>query len=222
MVHESLLLQGLEDVGGVARVKESFAPDGGAEREHNAMCGSLGFGAIHYSLIVNLRPRRVLVIGSRHGYIPAIVGVALKFCAAGTVDFVDANYSDAVHGFEAAYGGVGNWHGDAIDKFAPLKLGEHLRVHVMRSSEFFEQCDSTFEYIYLDGDHSYEGCRFDFEHAIAHAEDGALIAMHDVAVTDPGFGVQRVFAELDEPSYGKILLPAWPGLGIVQVRRARG
>jgi len=48
------------------------------------------------------------------------------------------------------------------------------------------------------------------------ATDGALIVLHDVAVKQPGFGVHQLFAELDERSYSKILIPAWPGLGIVQ------
>jgi hypothetical protein len=212
-------LLGLEDPAAVSRVKEYFAPDGAAEREHNATSGSLGFGAIHYSLVANLKPRRALVIGSRHGYIPAVIALALKGNGGGTVDFVDANYSDAVHGFDAAYGGVGYWEGRARERFAPLGLDEHVSMHVMRSSEFFGTCEAVFQYVYLDGDHSYEGCRFDFEHAAAHTEDGGLIVLHDVCVIDPRFGVQRVFAELDGRRYGKILVPAWPGLGIVQVRK---
>jgi hypothetical protein len=213
-------LFGLEDPVAVSRVKEHFAPDGGAEREHNATSGSLGFGAIHYGLVANLKPSHALVIGSRHGYIPAIIALALKFNRRGTLDFVDANYSDAVQGFDTAYGGVGHWAGTARERFAPLELDEYVNVHVMRSSEFFATYDAVFQYVYLDGDHSYEGCRRDFEHAAARTEDGGLILLHDVCVTDVGFGVQRVFAELDGRRYGKILVPAWPGIGIVQVAPA--
>src|ERR1043166_8948715 len=148
MNHPSTALPGLEDLAVVSRVKEYFAPDGAAEREHNAVSGSLGFGAIHYSLVANLKPRRVLVIGSRHGYIPAVIALTLKFNGGGTVDFVDANYSDEVHGFGAAYGGVGNWDGEARDRFAPFGLDEHVKVHVMRSSEFFGKCEAAFQYVY--------------------------------------------------------------------------
>ena len=84
------------------------------------------------------------------------------------------------------------------------------------ASDFFAACKSKYGYIYLDGNHSYEGCRFDFEESLKVATDGALIVLHDVAVTQPGFGVNQLFAELDESHYSKILIPAWPGLGIVQ------
>jgi hypothetical protein len=214
-------LQAFEDATVVSRVKEWFAPDGAAEREHNATAASLGFGAIHYGLVANLKPSRALVVGSRHGYIPAIIALTMKMNGNGTVDFVDANYSDAVHGFGAAYGGVGRWDAGAGDTFAAFGLGAQINVHIMRSSDFFDTCACTFQYVYLDGDHSYEGCRFDFEQAAARTEDGGLIVLHDVCVTDPAFGVGRLFAELDQRRYGTVLVPSWPGLGIVQLKGRR-
>jgi hypothetical protein len=209
---------GLENPDVVARVRRHYAPDGAAAREHNAREGSLGFGAIHYALVINLRPERVLVIGSRHGYIPATIAVALKFNGTGVLDFVDANYSDAVDGFGTAYGGVGHWHGDSAKSFEPLHLRGNVRVHIMRSSEFFSGCDARYGYIYLDGDHSYDGCRYDLEHAVARAEEGAIIAVHDVSVAAAPFGVGRLFAELDDRRFGKVVIGAWPGLGLLQVR----
>ena len=92
----------LEDPALVNFLKSTFAPEGGAEREHNAAEGCLGFGSLHYALIRNLRPRRVLVIGSRYGFVPAIAGLALRANGGGTVDFVDANYDDGDDGFEVA------------------------------------------------------------------------------------------------------------------------
>jgi len=209
----------LEDQSVLSKLKEAFAPDGAAEREHNAQAGSAGFGLIHYSLVTNLRPQRVLAIGSRHGYVPSILALALKANGFGTIDFVDANYSDAIHGEGVAYGGVENWTGDPGDKFSCFGLKEVITVHIQRSSEFFSQCQSKYGYIYLDGDHSYDGSRHDFERSEKVARDDALIVLHDVAVSQAGFGVKRLFAELDQNLYDKILIPAWPGLGIVQRKR---
>ncbi len=216
MIEEGTQTFRLEDQLVLSKIKESFAPDGAAEREHNAQPDSAGFGSIHYSLVTNLRPERVLVIGSRHGYVPSILALALKANGSGTIDFVDANYSDIHHGEDVAFGGVENWHGDPAEKFSCFGLKEVIKIHIQRSAEFFSQCQSTYGYIYLDGDHSYEGSRYDFEHSLEIADAGALILLHDVAVTQPGFGVHRLFAELEENSYNKILIPAWPGLGIVQ------
>jgi hypothetical protein len=76
----------LEDPAIVRGLKTHFAPDGAAEREHNAHSATLGFGAIHYSLVINLKPRRLLVIGSRHGYIPATMAIGLRVLGAGSLD----------------------------------------------------------------------------------------------------------------------------------------
>jgi len=208
--------QTLEDQSVLSKLKEAFAPDGAAEREHNARPDSAGFGLIHYSLVTNLRPEKVLVIGSRHGYVPSMLALALKANGFGTIDFVDANYSDVKDGEQIAFGGVENWHGDAAEKFACFGLREVIHIHIQRSSEFFANCDTKYGYIYLDGNHSYEGCRYDFEQSLAIAEPGALIVLHDVAVVQPTFGVNRLFTELEENLNNKILIPAWPGLGIIQ------
>lgn len=206
----------LEDQSVLSKLKETFAPDGAAEREHNARPDSAGFGLIHYGLVANLRPERVLVIGSRHGYVPSILALALKANGSGTIDFVDANYSDSKHGEQIAFGGVENWHGDASEKFSSFGLKDIMKFYIQRSSEFFSQCDCKYDYVYLDGDHSYEGCRYDFEQSLKITTSEALVLLHDVAVIQPGFGVNRLFAELEENRYNKILIPAWPGLGIVQ------
>lgn len=208
----------LEDQSVLSQIKESFAPDGAAEREHNARPDSAGFGLIHYSLVTNLRPQRVLAIGSRHGYVPSILALALKANGSGAIDFVDANYSDATHGVEVAFGGVENWTGNPAEKFSFFGLNDVITVHIQRSSQFFSECQSQYGYIYLDGDHSYDGSRYDFEQSLDVAGAGALIVLHDAAVSQPGFGVNRLFAELDENLYNKILIPAWPGLGIVSTK----
>ena len=199
----------------VARIKALLAPDGGADREHNARDGSLGFGLIHYALVTNLRPKRALVIGSRYGFVPGIVALAMQANGGGGVDFVDANYDDAVDGFERGYGGVGHW-ARGTGGFKALAVSDTVSVHIMRSEEFFDCCDETYGYVYLDGDHGYDGCHHDLEHSLAMLDRGGIVTLHDVLVDAPEFGVRRVFAELPSDVYDKFAIPIWPGLGIVQ------
>lgn len=206
----------LEHLPSVRMLKDMFAPDGGAEREHNAGADTLGFGSIHYSLVTNLRPARALVVGSRYGFIPCIVALAQHANGQGELDFVDANYDDSVDRFEVAFGGVGYWGGGTHEVFHKMGLQDIVHVHIMRTDEFFPQCPSRYDYIYLDGDHSYEGCKYDFEQADRLAAPGAMILMHDVMVTQAEFGVARLFEELDPTRYNKLVIARWPGLGLVQ------
>lgn len=210
---------GLENPELVKRIKALLAPDGGAEREHNARDGSLGFGLLHYALVSNIRPQHALVIGSRYGYVPGIIALAMQANGGGRVDFVDANYDDTVDGFERAYGGVGHW-GQGVGGFDALALADVVSIYVMRSEQFFDQCIDTYGYVYLDGDHGYEGCRYDLQQALARLEAGGIVAMHDVLVDAAEFGVQQAFAELPVEHFQKLTIPIWPGLGIVQPRQA--
>ncbi len=201
----------------VSRIKDLFAPDGGAEREHNARPGTLGFGLIHYALVRNLKPIHALAIGSRYGYIPSIISMALKENGQGCLDFVDANYDDVQNGFAKAFGGTGSWI-DGGDRFTALGLQDVVKMHVMRSEEFFQRCDKSYDYIYLDADHSYLGCQFDLGAALRVAAPAALITLHDILVSGEPFGVDRVFSELDSRSFNVMIIPVWPGLGIIQRR----
>ena len=207
----------LHDPEGVRAFKERFAPDGGAEREHNASRDDLGFGAIHHSLVTNVRPRRALVIGSRYGFVPGIVGLAMLTNGSGEVDFVDANFSDGEHGFQVAFGGVGHWTEEACKEFLAAGLQDIVHVHVMTSEQFFDACRETYDYVYLDGNHSYEGCKFDFERAVRCCTPGATILLHDVLVSD-GKLIQfriRFWHEIDE---ARIQAAGSYGFQLVQTR----
>jgi len=68
--------------------------------------GNLGYGFIHYALIRNLKPERVLCIGSGRGFIPAVCALACKENRRGVVDFVDAGYGK---GHPKSWGGDGFW-----------------------------------------------------------------------------------------------------------------
>lgn len=70
----------------------------------------------------------------------------------------------------------------------------------------------TFDVIYIDGDHSYEGVKQDIAFALAHAAPNALILMHDVLA--PQFpGVRQAFDEIPYPK--EIRHGSW-GLAVIQ------
>jgi predicted O-methyltransferase YrrM len=56
--------------------------------------------------------------------------------------------------------------------------------------------DGQLDLLFIDGDHSYEGCRSDALAWLPHLKPGGIIVMHDY---DWAEGVQRVVAELIRP-----------------------
>ena len=72
--------------------------------------GDIGYGWLHYSLIRIIKPKRVLCIGSRYGFIPAVCALACRDNGFGMVDFVDAGYAMEDHPDPMEHwGGVGWW-----------------------------------------------------------------------------------------------------------------
>src|SRR3989344_7950303 len=120
----------------------------------------LGYGWIHYGLIRAIRPRRILCVGSRHGFVPAVLAQACKDNSKGQIDFVDPGYGAEDNN---RWTGVGYWKTkEGKDSFKTFELDGWVRLYVMESIEFAKKFKKRkYEYIYIDGDHSYKGVSLD-------------------------------------------------------------
>jgi predicted O-methyltransferase YrrM len=184
--------------------------------------GDLGYGLIHYSLIRLIKPKRVLCVGSRYGYIPAICALACKDNKQGVVDFVDAAYDQTTGEDENHWGGVGFWKTQkGKDHFRKFGLQKHVKLHVMTTAEFKKKYPKRrWGYIHIDGDHSYKGVKFDFQSFWPKLLGGGFLALHDIFTKDLGgleYGVEKLWQELKkEKKHNCMEFPGECGLGIVQ------
>ncbi len=178
--------------------------------------GNLGFGFIHHAIIRVLKPKRVLCIGSGRGFIPAICALACKENQIGFVDFVDAGY-DKTH--PMAWGGDGYWiKNDPRKHFSLLGLSDWIQTHVMTSGEFAKKYSRRkYSYIYIDGDHSYEGVKLDYGLFWPRLGKGGFMVFHDITARGGGifgFGVWKFWQEIKNNH--KIFFPLRiSGLGIL-------
>jgi MMP 1-O-methyltransferase len=105
--------------------------------------------------------------------------------------------------------------------------GPHIKWHIARSQDVGRTWQGPeVDFVFIDGDHSAEGCREDWEVWHPHVRAGGAIAFHDARHGAPdGFGsigVTAVVDELfrtDEPPAGWSLETEVDGL--VAVRRSR-
>lgn len=79
--------------------------------------------------------------------------------------------------------------------------------------------DIKFDLMFIDGDHTYEGVKKDFEMYVPLLKDGGLILMHDTI--NDNEGVKDFWKEIKYPKvnleFGKSIRGIIPGMGIVQV-----
>jgi len=78
--------------------------------------------------------------------------------------------------------------------------------------------DIKFDLIFIDGDHSYEGVKKDFEMYVPLLKDGGLLLMHDTINAHEG--VKDFWKEIKYPKvnleFGKSYKGSIPGMGIIQ------
>ncbi|MCL4383824.1 class I SAM-dependent methyltransferase [Patescibacteria group bacterium] len=177
---------------------------------------NLGYGWFHYGMICSARPKRVLCIGSKWGFVPAVCAMACVDCGDGSVDFVDASY-DAQNDGPQAWGGAGNWSKIDVKKyFAPWE--KKINLHVMTTKEFCQRDSHIFDYIYIDGDHSYEGVKSDFLLLWPKLSEGGFILFHDINSKYEGvhYGTGIFWQKLKAWLGNNIELPGDFGVGIIQ------
>jgi len=194
--------------------------------EVDAKTGNLGYGFVHYGLIRLIKANRVLAIGSKYGYIPAVCAMACKDNKAGMVDFVDASYDhtkwpqDKNH-----WGGVGFWKKIDVKKhFGKMGLNKHIKFYLMISKKFAQTTkNQKWDYIYIDGDHSYEGVKKDFNLFYPRLKNGGYLLLHDIYTKNLGdldYGVNTFWEEIK--ASGKYQTMEFSGkIGLGMIRKGR-
>jgi hypothetical protein len=194
-----------------------FNGDGG--HQANADTGDLGYGYIHYALIRNSKPQRILCIGSRKGYIPAICALACQDNGIGKVDFVDAGYGRE---HKNHWSGIAWWKQiDPVKHFSFLHLNTIITTYVMTTKEFAQKYPkNTYDYIYVDGDHSSQGVNLDYRLFWPKLTKHGFMVFHDVCVkytkTLGHFGVWKFWKKLRNKHTITFPFPKESGLGIIQ------
>lgn len=190
-----------------------------ASHQGNTAQADLGYGWLHYGLIRQQKPKNLLCVGSRYGFIPAVMAQACKDNKIGKVDFVDAGYGedDENHWTGKAY-----WRTDAgLNCFKDFGLGSHIKIFVQTTAAFAKKYKSKkYDYIYIDGDHSYQGVKFDFKSFWPKLSKGGYLLMHDVSVKghlpEGEYGVHKLFEEISQTNPHLKIDHDFSGLGILQ------
>src|SRR4030095_3739130 len=123
--------------------------------------------------------------------------------------------------------GVDTWKGDEHTGFYGDEVFEKVSNHnTMQFSRFSTLIRSTFdearEYfidksidlLHIDGFHTYEAVKHDFEFWLPKLSNSGLIILHDINVRERNFGVYKLWEELKE-KYDHFQFDFGHGLGIV-------
>jgi len=85
----------------------------------------------------------------------------------------------------------------AVRRAARRAAGPQIRWHIARSQEVGRSWTAgPVDVLFIDGDHSYDGCREDWDVWHPHIRSGGVIAFHDARGPRGSAGPTRVVAEL--------------------------
>jgi predicted O-methyltransferase YrrM len=192
---------------------------------HNqrAVDRNLGLGWLYYGLSRVIRPRTAVVIGSYRGFVPLVLGKALADnVEGGEVVFVDPSLVDGFWKDPAAVRAHFERFGVRNVRHFPMTTQEFARTEACRALE-------GIGLVFIDGYHSEEQVRFDYETFAGRLAPRGMILFHDSmlvrtsTIYGPGRAYEtRVKPFLDglrrDPSVELLDVPFGSGLTILRRR----
>ena len=174
-----------------------------------------------YGLARSIKPKVCVEIGSARGKSACAVGLALRRNGGGKLYAIDPH-------------SLTNWNDtNSLDSFAIIN--EHLRkagvtnfVEIVRqtSDVAAKGWNKKIDLIFIDGDHSYEGVKADWDLFLPHLSEFGVVVFHDTlwdlrpdtTIARADMGVPRFVDELRAAGYPVITIDQNFGVSLVQPR----
>jgi len=182
----------------------------------------LGSAALHlYVLARTLQPRVVVEIGSSRGRSTCTLAFACRKNGQGKVYAIDPHAANPW-----MHDGTAGSYEFLRRRVADYRLDAHCEIIRATSREAAKDWRKPIDLLFVDGDHSYDGVRHDFEAFGPFVRRTGLILFHDGAWEHargsvyyrPDMGVPRFLDELQRQGYESVTLLPAPGLTIMHPR----
>lgn len=82
-----------------------------------------------------------------------------------------------------------------IEILKSIKKIDNIQFFNMSSEDFFINNKNNYDVIFIDGDHSYEGVKKDFDQALKIINDNGYIIFHDISGNEQG--ITKIWDELE-------------------------
>jgi predicted O-methyltransferase YrrM len=172
-----------------------------------------------YGLVRSMKPDVCVEIGSARGRSAASIGMALKENGAGRLYAIDPHRQT-------------EWNDDdSVNSFAhisrnleKLQLGDQVEIVRKTSDEAAAGWSRRIDMIFIDGDHSFEGVKRDWDLFVPHVREFGVVIFHDTLWDlrpDPRWqrndmGVPAFVEQLRQEGYPVLTIDRDFGVSLVQ------
>ena len=164
-----------------------------------------------YDLVSNIKPRRIVELGTHYG-----------------TSFWSFSQAVKDQKIKTELNAVDNWEGEKHAGFYGEEVFEtvnqikdkfysDLKINLIRKT--FDEAlaefeDGSVDILHIDGLHTYEAVKHDFESWLPKMKEGGIVLFHDIVVTRDDFGVFKFWKELKE-KYENMEFKHSYGLGVL-------
>tara|TARA_R100001082_G_C4356462_1_gene157133 strand:- start:896 stop:1597 length:702 start_codon:yes stop_codon:yes gene_type:complete len=143
---------------------------------HGANDTYLGAGIMYFSIPYFLKAKVCVCLGSGGGYVPRLMTDSIwELQETNMIDMGEVYVVDATNSFN----GEVDWSDEDSflrEKFEPRFLNTTTEDAFYN---FFVKRDIKIDYLHIDADHTYEGCKLDFELYSTIMNENGIISIHD-------------------------------------------
>jgi predicted O-methyltransferase YrrM len=175
--------------------------------------------AVLYGLVRSMKPEVCVEIGSARGKSACYIGMALKENGRGKLYAIDPheptdwNDNESVNSIEIF-----------MKNISELGLSKQVTLVRSYSEDAARDWKRPIDLIFIDGDHSYEGVRRDWELFVPYVKAFGVVVFHDTIWDLPPYrdqalttmGVPRFVDELRQQGYQVLTIDQDYGLSLVQ------
>jgi len=159
-------------------------------------------------LIASLRPSLVVELGTRYGESYFAMCQAVEENGLSCKCYAVDSWRDDLHADDAVFTEVDAYNQRHYRSFSTL-----LRTTFDEAKENFG--DGTVDLLHIDGPHTYDAVRHDFENWFPKVRPGGVVLLHDTAARHADFQVWRLWEEL-ALEYPHLEFHHSRGLGVLQ------
>lgn len=169
-------------------------------------------------LVQKTNPTTIVELGVDWGYSTFVFGCALQTKGQEEGEGIVDGLIYGVDLFEGdVHAGARNTYESVLEKISQYKL-TNIRVVKAEFGTLAKTWTTPIDVLHIDGLHTYEAVKDDFNNWSPFVKDDGIILFHDVCIQQ--FGIKDFFHEVDGGYMYKAYFPHSAGLGVLTKNRA--